>query len=98
MNQGGREGGREGTNKFREAGHALCRRINQLGINKIRSLESRISGKAAYQCHCLMDTNRSIPVEQLGKFPVPFLAQSEGSGVQTKPLGLFHDFLKPKVS
>lgn len=68
------------------------------GINKIRSLEIRINGKAAYQCLCLIDTIRSIPVEQLGKFPVPFLAQSEGSGVQTKPLGLFHDFLKPKVS
>ena len=39
MNQGGREGRKEGTNKFREAGHALCRRINQLGINKIHSLE-----------------------------------------------------------
>ena len=73
------------------------RLISLLSMVLIRFIVLKFS-KAAYQCLCLIDTNRSIPVEQLGKFPVPFLAQSEESGVQTKPLGLFHDFLKPKVS
>ena len=83
MNQGGRK---EQTNKvkgFREAGHALR---NQLGINKIHGLETRINGKVAYQCLCLIDTNRSIPVFKLGKIsPDPSSPSQRDLGSRLSP-------------
>ena len=93
---GGREGGRERASErankqlveggFREGGHALCRKINQLGIN---SLETRINRKAACQCGCLclVDTNGSIPVLKLGKnfSPDPSLPSQRDLGSGLSP-------------
>ena len=74
MNQGAREGGREGTNN----------KINQLGINKIRSLKIRIHGKAAYQCLCLTPI-AAFQLNNWANFPYPSSPSQRDLGSRLSP-------------